>query len=58
MGKILSGEDQKDIVRRVEKGLAAQFEIYSWEQMLRDIELNAEELEWAKEHTFPQVGIC
>lgn len=42
--------DKAYILSRVAKALDAQFEIYSWYDMLNDCDLTPEELEWAKEH--------
>lgn len=38
------------IKSKVNSGLNAQFETYSWEDMLRDCDLTPEERIWAKNH--------
>jgi len=42
--------DKEYIRQRVAKALDAQFECYSWEQMLDDCELTPAETKWAKKH--------
>ncbi len=40
------------ILRQVSKALEYQFETYSWENMINDIQdLTLEEKRWAKDHT-------
>ena len=42
--------DTEKVKSAVEKGLVAQFEMYSWENMIDDCDLSEEEAKWAKEH--------
>ncbi len=42
---------QIEVVRQVKKGLESQFETYSWDQMIDDLDLTPEEKAWAKQHT-------
>ncbi len=41
---------KEEIVRIVEKALDAQFELYSWADMLSDCGLDDKELDWALQH--------
>lgn len=38
------------ILNIVGKGLDRQFELYSWENMINDLDLTVEEKKWAKKH--------
>jgi hypothetical protein len=40
-----------EVARIVKKGLESQFETYSWEHMIDDLDLTREEKAWAKRHT-------
>ena len=42
--------DKEHILNRVSKALDYQFDIYTWEDMLKDCELTQKELAWAKEN--------
>lgn len=42
--------DKDYILKRVGRALDYQFELYSWEDMLKDCDLTQKELAWAKEH--------
>ena len=49
--EVLKMKIDKEYVKKcVEKGLATQFEIYSWETMIHDIGLTDKEAKWAREH--------
>jgi len=51
MGKI-SKDRKREILRQVNKALEAQFETYSWQDMMNDIpDLSPEERKWAAENT-------
>jgi hypothetical protein len=57
----ISNERKQEILRRVNKGLEWQFEIYSWADMITDclcIDFTLEEIEWAKENTGYNAYIC
>ena len=43
-------KDSNFIRDRVAEGLSAQFQSYSWEDMLRDLGLTAPQLIWAERH--------
>ena len=43
--------DEEKVAYTVKKGLEAQFETYSWEDMIDDLGLTRDEAAWAKEHT-------
>ena len=44
-------ENTNRILRVVDQGLTAQFcSTYSWANMIDDLELTAEEKDWAKDH--------
>ena len=50
---------KREILRLVNQGLEAQFDIYSWAQMIDDIDvLTGVEKEWAKNHTGYRAYIC
>jgi hypothetical protein len=42
--------EQASILRIVQKGLEIQFDIYSWDNMIDDLELTKEEAYWAKKN--------
>lgn len=42
--------DKHRIKHIVQKGLECQFNIYSWEDMIDDLDLTPKEKEWAKKH--------
>jgi hypothetical protein len=42
--------DKTEVKRKVANALDAQFETYSWWDMLNDCDLTPRELTWAKEH--------
>lgn len=48
--KELTVNEKEIVLDRVSRALDAQFELYSWEDMLGDCNLTPKELVWAKKH--------
>ena len=43
--------DTELVLYKVQKGLESQFDNYSWDTMIDDLELTKAEKEWAHHHT-------
>lgn len=52
-----TGINTEQVRNDVMDGLMAQFEMYSWEQMIDDLGLTPEETAWAKEHLSPTIEV-
>ena len=58
MSETIQKIDIESVKSAVQDGLCAQFDgIYSWSNMIDDLDLSPEEKAWAKEHTIHRVEI-
>ena len=55
MNSELPKMDKAGIIRKIKKATDAQFEVYSWKEMINDCGLTLEEKKWAMEHIYYKV---
>jgi len=58
MSKPLTAREKADVMYCVAKGLESQFEMYSWEDMLNDLELTPREKKFAMDELCYAVKHC
>ncbi len=49
--------DREKTIRALTEALGIQFDMYSWEDIIGDLDLTDEEKKWAKENTWPEVKV-